>query len=119
MLIIRKDSVTDFLLGSGHNANRFGGLLERLQERMNTAENKYFARELIDQSCQKHLSRAYQDPTTKDSFLGKIASAAIFIGDRDLFRNAACSVVDGFDESFFITLGGTLCFEKPVIPQDE
>ncbi|MCJ1391367.1 hypothetical protein MMC18_004230 [Xylographa bjoerkii] len=117
MLIVPKALVTAFLLGKNHNVEDFKGLLQRLHTCFRTRNNDQHIRELIVQTCQNHLTLAYQNNGMKDLFLGQIAAAAMFVADQSLFRNAVRLVTSGFDESTFFALGELVDFQAPVIPE--
>lgn len=119
MLIVPKASVTSFLLGYGCNLDHFMDLLQHLQDCFKMQNNDPDIRELIVQTCQNHLTRAYQDDRKKDLFLGPIAVAAIFIVDQSLFRHAVRSVTDSFDKSTFLILGEHICLQTLVVPENE
>lgn len=119
MLIVRTPSVTDFLLGNGHNLGDFQDLLQRLQGCFKMRNNDPHIRELIVQTCQKHLTAAYPDSGKRDLFLGAIAISASFIADRNLFRNAIKLAKHGFDEHTFLVLGELICFQPPTGPEHE
>lgn len=119
MLIVPKASATSFLLENGHNLDDFKKFLQRLQKGFKTRDNAPHIRELIVQTCQSHLTRAYPDDMCKDLFLGPIAIAAIFITDQGLFRNTVRAVTNGFDENIFFVLGELVSFKTPTIPEEE
>lgn len=118
MLIIPKASITRFLLGYGYNLRDFKDFLQRLQDCFKMRNNDRHIRELIVQTCQNHLKRAYLDNVTKDLFLGPVAVAAIFIADQGLFRSTVRSVTNGFDENTFSAFGELICFKTPMVPED-
>lgn len=74
---------------------------------------------MIVQTCQHLLTLEYRATSTKDGFLGQIASAAVSLGDPQLFRKAVDSVTDGFDKETFFELGELISFQTPVIAEEE
>lgn len=119
MLIVRKPSATDFLLGNGHKLCHFEDLLQRLQTCFKMRNNDPHMRELIVQTCQNHLTLDDPDSGKKDLFLGPIAIAAMAIADQGLFRDAVHSVTDSFDDNSFFILGELICFQAPAALEDE
>ncbi|MCJ1243689.1 hypothetical protein MMC30_000886 [Trapelia coarctata] len=119
MLIVWKATVTNFLLGGNHSLDDFRNFLKRLQERFKMRNEDSDTRELMVQTCRKHLKRSYHDDGTRDLFLGPIAIAAIVMADQDLFRNSVRLVTNGFDVSTFFGFGELVCFLKPVFPETD
>jgi hypothetical protein len=109
---------TNFLLVQKHTLADFKVFLEDLQRCFKTSKSEHI-RELIVQTCQRHLKNAYTDDRSKDLFLGPIAIAAITIDDQALFRSSVGSVTDGFDQRTFYALGEFTGFPRLVIPEDE
>lgn len=118
MLIGPKASATSFLLGSPHTIVHFSAFLQRLIEGFQRKQDQQ-CHELMVQTCQNHLAREYYNAQIKDLFMGQIAIAAIVIANRGLFSNAIHSTIDGFNKQAFFGLGRLMCFQTPVVAEDE
>lgn len=118
MVIVPKAHVTQFLLGSPSTIDNFRAFLQRLKQYFRTRQAQH-GRELILQTCQRHLTLKYANAEMKDLFLGQIALAGVFLADQELFRKAVQSVTDGFDTKTFFELGALTSFQAPVIPEAE
>ena len=105
--------MTGFLLGRNYTLTKYSDFLRRhlLKATDETTDHHSFCRELVTQTCQKHLKRRYQDKDTQRCFLGSTALASLRVQDRDRAR-AALEVVNGnFETSTFKDLG-RLGFER-------
>jgi hypothetical protein len=121
MIILRKTSVTDFLLGRSPTLAHFENLLQRLRTCFRMRHNDPHIRYLIDQACQNVLKRLAADPggEKKDWFLSPIAVAAMAIADKGLFRDAVRSITNRFDGGTYLTFGELICFQAPAVMEDE
>ena len=112
-IVVSRDCVTEFLLGSNHNLTHYYQFLQRLFAAMrdqNGDERRLF-REMIVQTCQKHIERQYTRNGDKDRFMGPTALASLRIENPEAAKAALYAVKDSFDTSTFQDLG-RLGFKK-------
>jgi hypothetical protein len=99
--------MTEFLLGSDHTLLEYSNFLQRLFNHLRDRDGneRNISREIIVQTCRKHIGKPYTDNCSKDYFMGPTAIAALRIEDPDLARAALHVVKDSFDTSTFWDLG--------------
>lgn len=105
--------MTEFLLGSGHTFAHYAEFLQRLlaELKRQNGDERHLLREMIVQTCQKHIERRYHNSGDKDRFMGATAIASLQIENPEAARAALYAVEDSFDASTFRNLG-RLEFER-------
>ena len=118
MIIVSKDLLSEFLLGSNHSVRQFSVFLNRLYELFKEQNDNTEFRELIVQSCEVHLAERYPTQSEKDSFLSHIAATAVKISDHKLFKTAIQSTAIVLDEDVFFIFGEMLQLQSASV-EDE
>ncbi|KIX97549.1 uncharacterized protein Z520_07002 [Fonsecaea multimorphosa CBS 102226] len=112
-VIVSRDHMTEFLLGNGHKLADYSNFLQRLftDLRDQNGDERHLFREMIVQTCQKHLESRYTNTRVKDRFMGPTAIASLRINNPETAQAALHAVEDSFDISTFQDLG-SLGFEQ-------
>ncbi|OAL36412.1 hypothetical protein AYO20_04308 [Fonsecaea nubica] len=113
IVIVRRDQMTKFLLGSGYKVEHYSKFLDRLFVNLkgqNNGEHCLF-REIIEQTCNRHLKMRYKNSRQKDGFLGPTAIELLRIDNLELANTALDAVEESFDRSTFWNLA-MLGFDK-------
>ncbi|EHY60942.1 uncharacterized protein HMPREF1120_08885 [Exophiala dermatitidis NIH/UT8656] len=107
-IIVPRVSAAESLLGRGYTASDYSELLRRLCDILENSHDDYehdLFREMIVQTCRRHIKRQYNNNQMKDALMGQTAIASLRIGKSELARAALDSVKHTFDASTFQELG--------------
>lgn len=117
MIIVPKDNVTDFLLGSCPDSAIFEKLIARLVFYSKTRNKDSYSHDLLLQICERWSKRKYPNNNTNDAYLGPVAFVAVFISDEGIFRDAVHLMKNAFSGNVFSNLGKLYCFQEPAVPE--
>lgn len=104
MILLPKDRAMISLLGTGHNAQNLRDFLNILENAV-THRQDAISREMIVDTCNKHLVHKWSSSETKDRFLGPVACSAMFLKDEELWRKVIGSATHSFSEPIYHIIG--------------
>ncbi|KIW93309.1 uncharacterized protein Z519_05914 [Cladophialophora bantiana CBS 173.52] len=110
-VIVSRDRVTEFLVGRNHRLVQYSGFLGRLLANLRDRNGNEVFREMIAQTCQRHIEERYNSSRDKDYSMGPTTVASLKIDKPELGRAALDAVGDSFATPTF-KLFGRLGFEK-------